>query len=312
LARCAGAKPGKEYLMQDIELDVTLTDGKTYSSILPSDSPLLHDLFVSLASAHQHDPQRPALLLQLPLDDGRAACSFMSTSVLSLVTRPPVLISHSADQAVALPAPVSTVAPLHVCIDDFLTPGENAELLSYALDNEAHFQGSAVIADDGKDTKDSKHRKSRVLFDIKDSKWRDVFVNRLALHLPHLLRGLGLQGFTPDDTEIQLTASNDGDFFKRHADADHRHQRTASRVVTFVYYLNRTPRPYSGGNLLLYGHSGSPGVETGSNVKAVEPVNNMLVVFPSDLLHEVDIVQSSGGAFRDSRFTVNGWLRRAE
>lgn len=288
-------------------MNVTLTGGSTYSSTLPSNSPLLHDLFVSLASGRQADPQHPGLLMQLPLEGGEAACSFMSTSVVSIVTRPAVLVQQQQVQGIELERTAAPAAASHVCIEDFLTPEENRQLLDYAMANEPHFEGSSVVVDTGREQV-TKYRKSRVFFAIKDSSWPAVFINRLKLHLPHILATLGRNGFRFDSTEIQLTASNDGDYFKRHADADKNHKEVASRVITFVYYLSKIPRPYSGGNLLIYGDAGPSAHPGGSDVTSIAPDNNMLVVFPSDRLHEVDIVRCPSRAFSDSRFTVNGWL----
>lgn len=294
--------------MQDIEVNVTLTGGSTYSSTLPSNSPLLHDLFVSLASSQQSDPQHPGLLMQLPLEGGEAACSFMSNSVVSIVTRPAVLIQPRPVQGIELERTAAPAAASHVCIEDFLTPEENRQLLDYAMANEPHFEGSSVVVDTGREQV-IKYRKSRVFFGIKESSWPEVFINRLKLHLPHILATLGRNGFRFDSTEIQLTASNDGDYFKRHADVDKNHEAVASRVITFVYYLSKVPRPYSGGNLLIYGDSGTSAHPGGGDVSSIAPENNMLVVFPSDRWHEVDIVRCPSRAFPDSRFTVNGWLR---
>lgn len=298
--------------MQDIEVDVTLTGGRTCSCVLPSDSPLLRDLFVSLAAGQQRNSENPGLLLQLPIDDGQAACSFMSTSVLSVITRPPVLIQAQQAQGGGIGRQhagltAASGSASSVSIEHFLTPEENRNLLDYALAQEPHFTGSTVTSNDGKHELPS-HRKSKVLFGIKDTKWRDVFLNRLKLHLPHILSTLGRDGFVFDSSEIQLTASNDGDFFKAHADADHNVEAVASRVVTFVYYLHKLPKPFSGGDLLLYGDAGGSGHGDG-RVTATEPQNNMLVAFLSDRLHEVDIVRCPSKAFSDSRFTVNGWLR---
>ena len=288
--------------MRNVEIEVTLTGGETHASVVPSNSPLLRDLYTGLASNQPGVGQQPGELIQLPIDEGRAAISFMSTSVVSVMSRPAVLI-QSQPQAVAQDAASSTSpAPPYVCIDDFLTPAENEQLLQYALENEGRFEGSSVLHAPGRDPNES-YRRSHVLFAIKDTRWKQVFIERLKLHLPHIAATLGIPNLPFQATEIQLTASNDGDFFKRHADADHNQKAVAPRIVTFVYYLHRMPKPYSGGDLLLYSH------EFGGPVTAVPPHNNCLVSFASSRLHEVDLVRCPSRAFEDSRFTVNGWLR---
>lgn len=293
--------------MRDIEIEITLRGGKSYQGILPSDSPILSGLFASLASNHDPDPNAPVTLLQFPLDGGEAACSFMSTSLVSIVTRPPVLVNpvHQAEPQQMVAAP-QFHAP-YVMIEDFLTPEENRQVLEYALGNEDKFEGSTVLTHDGK-IDEMGYRRSRVLFAIRESKWSDLFSQRIKLHLAHIAPTLGLDAQRLVPKEIQLTASNDGDFFKVHADSGDGSEDVSQRVLTFVYYFHKSPKPYAGGDLLLYQqHPGerSPGIPP----LAVPPRNNCLVAFASSTMHEVDIVKCPSGEFGDSRFTINGWLR---
>ena len=125
------------------------------------------------------------------------------------------------------------------------------------------------------------HRRSKVLHAIRDSHWKELFFSRLKLHLPQIADALGKPGFCLADSEMQLTASNDGDYFKAHANSSPAHPETAGREITFVYYLHRAPRPYSGGGLLLYegAHRPNPHNDRGANVSLVDPQNNCLIAF---------------------------------
>ena len=295
--------------MQDIEVEVTLTTGKSYSSVLPADSPLLRDLFVSVAGGRgQQGRQAPNILLQLPIESGEAACSFMSSDLVSIVTRPPLLIAagEMPPQVLKTTHGAGGIAN-YVSIEHFLTPEENRQLFAYATENEPNFTGSKVIIKDGH-KEDGQHRKSRVLFSIEASKWQSIFAKRLNLHLPHILDTLGQPERKFTGRELQLTASNDGDFFKRHKDVDHSDKSVANRFLTFVYYFHRNPKPYSGGEILFYASDN----EALSKVTAVAPENNLLIAFLSEQSHEVDLVKCHSGEFEDSRFTVNGWLRVAQ
>lgn len=294
--------------MRNVEIEVTLSGGQTYTSVLRSDSPLLEDLYAGLAAGQSDSAQRPDVLIQLPVDEGRAAASFMAKSVISITSRPPVLIQSESHLVSQGKEPSAVAGPPFVLINDFLTPAENEQLLQYALESEGHFEGSTVYQD-FKHTADHSTRKSRVLFAIKDSRWRKIFIDRLKLHLPHIFASLGMPTFKFDDIEIQLTASNDGDFFKPHADSDRNNEQVAARVVTFVYYLHRTPKAYSGGDLLLYGEDPRMSYHNGGHVTAISPDNNCLVSFVSSQWHEVDLVRCPSRMFQDSRFTINGWLR---
>lgn len=291
--------------VEDIAVDIILAGGAQYSALLPADSQILCDLHVALAASHHPGLHQPPVFMQVPLDGGRAACTFMSSSLLALTTRPPVLIEPLQTVAPAGNATKDPAGPLYVRIEDFLTPGENKQLLDYALAHESNFTGSTTI------TKEAEHRKSRVLFAIKDSKWHDLFLARLKLHLPYIARALGKPDFHLARSEIQLTASNDGDYFRPHADSSPTDSSVAGREITFVYYLHRAPRSYSGGGLLLYsGEPGQHGYDRGASVTSVEPQNNCLVAFASNNWHEVDMVRCPSGAFAHSRFTANGWLWR--
>jgi Rps23 Pro-64 3,4-dihydroxylase Tpa1-like proline 4-hydroxylase len=299
---------------RSVEVEVTLAGGSRYFFTLPAASPLLRDLYMALATNGQPAARHPPILLQLPLDGGLASCSFMSTSLVAVITRPPVLVGQRPDEtaapepAASLPPPTIDPAPGgsaadHVRLDDFLTPHENRQLLDYALASEAEFEGSTVLSalED--------YRRSRVLFAIERSRWRNVFLNRLRLYLPHIACALNAACSDIGRSEIQLTASNDGDFFKPHPDASPEQEGTAGRKITYVYYFHRMPRPFEGGNLLLY--SREPLVSDYASVRAatsIAPQNNCLIAFTSDRWHEIDIIRCPSRRFADSRFTVNGWV----
>lgn len=295
--------------IRDIEVEINLRSGQSFRGILPSNSPILGSLYNSLASSQQSHSDMPATLLQFPLEDGTKACSFMSSALESIVTKPPVLINHTEQEA----QQQSIVTPMrqqpYVMIEDFLTPAENQQVLEYALENESNFEGSTVLTEDGRN-KDPEHRRSRVLFAIQSSKWNELFSQRLKLHLTHIAPTLGLDAHRLVPKELQLTASNDGDFFKAHADSSDTNEDVAKRVLTFVYYFHKSTQSYSGGNLLFH-RSYADSLQSQQSVPpiAVPPRNNCLVAFSSDTMHEVDIVRCPSGDFSDSRFTINGWLR---
>ena len=110
---------------------------------------------------------------------------------------------------------------------------------------------------------------------------------------------LAIASFEPDRFECQATAHHDGAFFKRHTDAAA--GRNVGRILSFVYYLWREPKLFSGGHLKFYGPDGAVSNE-------IEPENNSIVFFPSVLDHEVTLVTCPSKAFTDGRFTVNGWV----
>ena len=194
----------------------------------------------------------------------------------------------------------------YVLLDEFLAPPELTCLVQYALAHENDFRLSEVISPNG-DTRgpDFEHRRSRVLMDL--GPHQDVVVQRLLACLPQALEKLDLETAPITRVEAQITASNHGDYFRCHT--DNGVGEIATRDITFVYFFNREPKQFVGGELRLYDSppQSSAGAPT---YHAIVPEQNQLVIFPSSLSHEITPVECSSGAFADSRFTVNGWLHR--
>ncbi|HET7440752.1 MAG TPA: 2OG-Fe(II) oxygenase [Terriglobales bacterium] len=193
-------------------------------------------------------------------------------------------------------------------LDEFLVPEELKELTEYALSREADFVLSEVIAPgDAGSLVDYEHRRSRVLMDV--SQHQEVIVQRIKACLPRVLQKLDREQFSVSRVETQMTASNDGDFFRHHN--DNGQGEIASRELTFVYFFHREPKAFSGGELRIYDSRLENGeyVSTG-NYHTIVPRQNQIVFFPSALLHEITAVECPSRAFADSRFTVNGWFHR--
>ncbi|PWT85162.1 MAG: hypothetical protein C5B56_14470 [Proteobacteria bacterium] len=193
-----------------------------------------------------------------------------------------------------------------VVLDEFLVAQEWAALLQYTLRRGGEFAQSGILDAGGGSRTDGSYRRSQVLYELQAC--QKLFVDRISSYLPHVLARLRLPPFAISHFEVQLTATNDGQFFKMHRDDDADTVRT--RMVTFIYYFFREPKGFEGGALRLYDTQ----VDRNGNVTAGEcqtiyPSQNQIVFFPSDCLHEVLPVQSSGD-FADSRFTVNGWVHR--
>ena len=195
-----------------------------------------------------------------------------------------------------------------VVFEEFLAPEELKTLTQYALGREADFRMSEVISPGVMGTVvDSEHRRSRVLMDL--GSHEKVIRDRIEAALPRVLEKLSMEKFPITRFESQLTASNDGDFFRHHF--DNAEEEIANRELTYVYFFHREPKAFDGGELRLHDAERRDGswVTTG-NYKAVVPEQNQIVFFPSSLLHEITPVVCPSRAFADSRFTVNGWLHR--
>jgi Rps23 Pro-64 3,4-dihydroxylase Tpa1-like proline 4-hydroxylase len=210
-----------------------------------------------------------------------------------------------ADRPAVLPAQC-------VVLDEFLSPQELEELTCFTLEHEADFSASEVVSPSADDVGvggivNYEHRRSRVLMDL--DRHEDLMLNRIKAALAQILDRLGMEEFSITRVETQITASNDGDFFHFHS--DNGSDRVASRYLTFVYFFHREPRQFEGGELRIH----DARLENGAYVsegsyQTIIPRQNQIVFFPCELMHEITPVNCGSQHFADSRFTLNGWLRR--
>ncbi|MFJ3877126.1 2OG-Fe(II) oxygenase [Streptomyces sp. NPDC090077] len=130
--------------------------------------------------------------------------------------------------------------------------------------------------------------------------------------LPGVERALGVS--CPDsEVSYGLNVHNDGDFYRAHQDVGPQ-DFASRRLLTFVYYLHRTPRPFEGGALRLY--DGATSLHPGGRPLTWQdrtwqdwpPEHDSIVFFLPDKWHEVRTVTCPGKETRNSRFAVNGWL----
>lgn len=240
----------------------------------------------------QKEPHKP---LREPEPPGHGPKATIATRVVSETT---VAVRERPEQ---LPARC-------VVLDEFLAPQELQELTRFTLEHEADFQASEVVSPKAEGgVVNHEHRRSRVLMDL--AQHEELMLERIKAVLPQVLQKLGMEEFSIAEVETQVTASNDGDFFRFHSDSGS--DRVASRYLTFVYFFHREPRQFEGGELRIHDARLEDGtyVSQGS-YQTIAPQQNQIVFFPCELLHEITPVKCPSGLFADSRFTVNGWLRR--
>jgi len=206
---------------------------------------------------------------------------------------------------------IDTASPGGVLVlDEFLAPQELERLMAYVAAHEADFVVSEVIAPGASaGAVDFEHRRSRVLCDLGEHE--AVITGRILSYLPRILPALGLEPFPITRVEAQITASNDGDFFRPHEDSGEPPLHT--RELTFVYFFHREPKEFHGGELRIHDPREAGGENSGAtSYRAIVPQQNQVVFFPSHLLHEITPVDCPSAAFPASRFTLNGWFHRPE
>jgi SM-20-related protein len=195
-----------------------------------------------------------------------------------------------------------------VVLDEFLMPADVDSLLQYTLEREKEFLVSEVVSPGvSAGAVNHEHRRSRVLYDLGAP--GSLLVQRVQDCLPLIVSKLEREMFAVSRIEAQLTASNNGDFFRWHCDDGE--AEVARREVTFVYFFHREPKEFSGGELLLHRSLRTvAGYVPAGEYRAIIPQQNQLVAFLSSLAHEIAPVECGSGAFEGSRFTVNGWFHR--
>jgi SM-20-related protein len=192
-------------------------------------------------------------------------------------------------------------------LEEFFAPAEVEALWDYAMQRELEFVASEVLGGDQEGRHDEHFRRSSVLYDVAGA--YPLVSERVMQCLPYVVDRLELVPFDVREIELQITASNDGEWFKAHRDSGH--GTVATRELTFVYYCHREPRGFSGGELRVFGM-----LEDGDDPAArdraqtIMPQQNSVAFFPSNVLHEVMPVSCPSRRFADSRLTYNGWLHR--
>ncbi len=192
---------------------------------------------------------------------------------------------------------------IYVEIKNFLSLEENQKAIETAIQKRDQFIESTTT------TKADNYRQSYVLFSQHFRELSDLIQSRVIGQLPEILGPLNFRPFEISEIEVQLTAHNDGCYYKIHHDAGS--EKTANREITYVYYFYQEPKAFSGGELRIYDTElkGSA-VITHDNFQAITPSNNSVIFFNSRCRHEVMPVVCPSKAFEHSRLTVNGWIRR--
>lgn len=280
----------------NVKVKILLTGGHQYTVFLKLDNPLLHHLFRAVAVRSQKPNTELSGVFQIPLDEGRSTLYFPSHDLIGVVTEPGILLQFDES-----PQSSEILDSNYVQFEDFLNVQERNRLLEYVLKQESAFVSTSTS------TGDTDYRQSLILHSFPE--FAELMISRIGEVLPDVLQKLEISWFSPSQIETQLTAHNHGNFYKVHN--DNGSPETQNRELTYVYYFYREPKPFSGGELVLYDSKIDNNYYVqADSFKTVEPRHNSIVFFPSRYLHEVKLVSCPSGAFADSRFTINGWIRR--
>ncbi len=179
--------------------------------------------------------------------------------------------------------------------DDFLSETINRELYDTVVTCEADFIAAGVVDNSNEYPN---WRKAKVSYwNQKIGPFSQELERQIRNAYNEVCKTLSIDILNHFSVDIQLTMHNNGDYFKKHSDR-YDNNETKNRVLTFVYYFNKIPKPYTGGELTLH---------LIEDMKIV-PENNMIVFFNPAVLHEVKMVSCPVPSFENSRFTLNGWI----
>ena len=197
-------------------------------------------------------------------------------------------------QLPAVPSNGIRAAPF-VRIRNFLSHAERERLLSVALAMRGRFApaGTGLGAD----------RKVRPLerraLEARLHSWKDGcdwFERKLREALPKVSMLLRIDELERCNMVLSMIAHPDGGFGTRHRDTP--------AVLVGVCYFHRDPRPFSGGDLLLYDTE----VETSrygvSGFSRVEPAAGSIVFYPGSYVHEVVPVACEPNDLTAARLSV--------
>lgn len=194
-------------------------------------------------------------------------------------------------------------------INEFLNDEEMARLHDLVLSEKENFKATTTM------TNADNYRKSSALqWDHYPRALFDFFRDKIHALIPQVCDILLHPEFEIDQEgfESQITCSSDRDFYKTHNDSGS--VEVSRREITYVYYFNFEPKRFRGGELQVYTNDfNDPSLEIPDEDSFfVAPVNNSIVFFDSRRKHQVLPVRTRSPAFEDSRFTVNGWVKRLE
>jgi hypothetical protein len=211
--------------------------------------------------------------------------------------------SLAAIESAVTPIPTVVMSQPVLRIDNFLGPAHMNTLLGRAVELRDTYAPSKTLTGGKRVTSD--YRRSWVVSDLGDT--QAEFESMILACVPLLRQIFDVPQGKPSDLEIQLTMSDDGDYFKIHRDTQ-RGSVVESRLVTFVYYFSSDQAAFTGGDLILYDSPlCAPNLVT-STRHVIPPTRDSIVFFRSTEPSRVSCAPSTLG--RIARCRSSTTLRR--
>ena len=185
---------------------------------------------------------------------------------------------------------------LYLARPNFLSPKDHAVVLDHALSQRSAAVPSRVGTGDV-----TAARQSLQIEDM--GPCRQIIRDAVAPLVEDFAKAFGVTLGSKMRFDGSMNAHTDGAYYKPHVDmgGDSYHR---TRVLSAVYYFNRTPAAFTGGDLRMF-RLDKPG-----EFVDVPAIDNQLVVFPSMIPHEVRPVTVPSGDYADARFAFNLWVHK--
>jgi len=279
-------------------------------SALASNTELLEKAKVVLEKITKSSPQDIAQLYRLADINRQLGLHEKAVAVLHRILkiqpeerRAKTLIQALTGEHTEFTQLPNQVCPAEILLKKQFLPNDACkELLNTSLELESNFEKSSLTHG-----VNPEYRSSLTISESYYTNFGMFYRNKLSILLADYLKTDHQEIAEKNNIEIQMTAHGDGAYFLPHQDNTH----SIKRKLTCVYYYFAEPKPFSGGDLIVYDLKDGQQNMALSFTRII-PENNLLVVFPSQFWHQVTPVGLIDNQFKNNRFSITSWLYESE
>ena len=207
------------------------------------------------------------------------------------------------------PAPGGIWPAPFVRMTNFLASGECARLLALGLAARERFRAAQV----GTPRVSRVDPAVRIALEADERTLAEAWPRiapRIRSLTPRILARLRMDDSGRYAIDMAMRVYPEGGFYVPHRDRSA--HVCSERRFSFVYFFNRQPPRFSGGDLLLYDTDADVGDFSYRDFSRIVPFRNSIVFFPSSCGHQVTPVQYETDDFGDRRWVVNGHVWRRD
>ena len=251
-------------------------DHKCELAFPADDLPLMQDLLRQLLT--DAEGENASKLFKFPIDGGRTAIYVPRSSVVGIMTDPPLPLEEIIQGG---SPPPTVIESQYVLVDNFLTVKEYQQLLEWVLANQSNLQSPMKLSD----TVSSPH-------------WQTTFINRVQAAIPFVLSQLDISSFPLGAITASLLPSSI---------TNDQGQMTNDSVISFVYYFYREPKSFNGGELRIYDSQVvNNQCVVADSYHVVEPRGNRAVFFFSSYDYMMQAIEAPDENLINTCFVING------